>query len=53
MILNVRIVIKPLRLEQLSKKWKKAKCPVPNVIARILKEFLMDLDSVPEKIHPR
>ena len=53
MILNVRTAIKLLRLEQLSKRWKKARHPVPNVIARILKEFLMDLDSVPEKIHSR
>ncbi len=53
MIFSVRTVIKPLKLGQLSKRWKKARYPVPNVIARISKGFLMDLDSVPEKIHPR
>ena len=45
MILNVRTAIRPLRLEQLSKRWKKARYPVPNVIARISREFLMAADS--------
>ena len=53
MILNVRTAIRPLRLEQLSKKWKKARYPVPNVIARISREFLMAADSAPEKLHLR
>ncbi|MBA7607426.1 hypothetical protein ES703_14585 [subsurface metagenome] len=53
MIFSVRTVIRPLKLGQLLKRWKKARYPVPNVIARISKGFLMDLDSVPEKIHPQ
>jgi hypothetical protein len=50
MILNVRNVTKPLRLEQPSKRWKKAKYPVPNVIAGISRGFLMAVDSAPEKL---
>ncbi len=53
MIFSVRTVIRPLKLGQLLKRWKKTRYPVPNVIARTLKGFLMVLDSVPEKIHPR
>jgi hypothetical protein len=53
MILNVRIVTKPLRLEQLSKRWKRIRYPVPNVRVRISKEFLMVLESAPVRLHPR
>ena len=53
MILNVRTAIKALRLEQLSKRWKKARYPVPNVRARISKGFLMVLESTPEKLRLR
>jgi len=50
MILNVRTAIKALRLEQLLKRWKKARYPVPNVIARISRGFLMVSGSAPEKL---
>ena len=53
MILNVRIVTKPLRLEQLSKRWKKARYTVLNVIARISRGFLMAADSASERLHPQ
>ena len=53
MILNVRTAIKALRLEQLSKRWKKARYPVPNVIAGISRGFLMAAGSAPEKLHLR
>jgi len=53
MILNVRTAIKPSRLEQVSKRWKKVGYPVPNVRARISKEFLMVLESTPEKLRLR
>jgi hypothetical protein len=43
--LNVKTAIRFLKLGQLSKKWKKARYPVPNVIARISREFLMAADS--------
>jgi hypothetical protein len=52
-ILNVRTAIRPLRLEKLSKKWKKARYPVPNVIVKISREFFMVADSVPERLHLR
>jgi len=45
MILNVRTVTKPLRLEQLSRRWRKVKYLVKNVRARISKGFLMAADS--------
>jgi len=53
MILNVRIVTKPLRLEQRSKRWKKARYLVKNVRARTLKGFLMAADSASERLHLR
>ena len=53
MILNVRIVMKPLRLEQLSKKWKKVRYPVPNVRARTSRGYLMVVDFLPESLRPR
>jgi len=53
MILNVRIVTKPLRLEQRSKRWKKARYLVENVRARTLKGFLMAADSASERLHPQ
>jgi len=53
MILNVRTAIRPLRLEQLSKRWKKARYPVPNVIARISREFLMVLESAVVGVLPQ
>jgi len=53
MILNVRTAIKALRLEQVSKRWKKVGYPVPNVRARISKGFLMAADSAPERLHTR
>jgi hypothetical protein len=53
MILNVRTAIKPLRLEQLSKRWKKVGYPVPNVRARISRGFLMVVDFLPESLRPR
>ncbi len=53
MILNVRAAIKPSRLEQVSKRWKKVGYPVPNVRARISKGFLMVLESAPEKLRLR
>ena len=52
-ILNVRIVTKALRLEQLSKRWKKARYPVLNVTVRISRGFLMAADSAPERLRPR
>jgi len=53
MILNVRTAIKLLRLEQLSKRWKKARYPVPIVIARISREFLMVLESAVVGVLPQ
>jgi hypothetical protein len=50
MILNVSTAIRPLRLEQLSKRWKKARYPVPNVIAGISRGFLMAADSALERL---
>ena len=45
--------MKPLRLEQLSKKWKKVRYPVPNVRARISRGYLMVVDFLPESLRPR
>lgn len=52
-ISNVRTAISTLRLGQISKRWKKERYPVPNVIARISGEFLMASDFAPEKPHLR